>query len=872
MGGNLLLGALLAVIIAILFLLRPQQLLRHAVTSLWALAFIMLGFSTYGVIILRANANPPMNQGNPSDIFAFASYLGRDQYGSTPLFYGRTPHSFILRQENIRIEADGDTVADYSSYAKEKRDPKIFKAVPGGKIINKSGFMSAKDSAFNQRQFDSFANHYVIADYNVEYEYTPQLNMFLPRIVSNNPDHLEAYESWIGMTDSSLVKVEADEAVDSLGNTVGKLDPVSGVRHTRKSSRPSYMQNLEVLASYQVAYMYLRYLLWNFAGRQNDIPSQGQVDAGNFITGFNLIDNAMIGNVNAMPEEYGTGNPGHNRYFLIPLILALLGMFAQISAGRSGDRQFYVILLLFFMTGIAIVLYLNQSPCEPRERDYSFIGSFYAFSFWIAYGAEYILSRCRWRGWFCIAILAVLSSPAILLAQNYDDHNRAGRTITSDMAYNTLQYLDNNAIIFVNGDNFTFPLWYSQEVEGVRQDVRIINLAYLSTEWYPRQLLLPTRSASPLPLFASDANLAYNTLSSALIPSDTIPVDARKSFLYMYNSSPASGFRFPSSRIKIPAASGDSIIIDLKKVSGGKASLMKQNIMILDIIASNAYREHPASIYWSAALPDSHKASLAPYIAYDGLVSKLNDTIVSHNPASHNNLATFLATQARYGNLIQKGRWLDEPGIGQVRMLRRALRISASELLEQQKPDEALALIRIHLDSLPDNVAPFSIYNDRYIVRDEAVEIAQLLFKTADMLNNPDLRRQGFAILKKEINTLARWRNYYNLLPPRLRGVTSPTVSAAISNLYAPIDAYYKEGGDSAFILSHPLLKVIDLKNEKRQWTIRQARRQLLRDARYPVSTDSTLLHLKEYYNAGGTKEDLLKYTEISRNPLFPIN
>lgn len=881
-GGNLLFGILLSLFVSAAAFIRPAAIKRLAPVTIWCIAFLMTGFCTFSLIIIRAGANPPMNQGNPSNIFAFASYLGRDQYGSTPLLHGRTPQSRMLRKEIFRVNAEGDSVPDYSGVARKKRHPKYFRTVPDATIRNNSGLMTAADSAFNQLQYSSAGDRYVLGDYTYDYIYPPELDMWLPRITSSNPDHIEAYASWIGMTDSTMLAVEASEAIDSLGKPVGKLDTTTGKRSKTKAFRPTYLQNLEALASYQVAYMYFRYLLWNFVGRQNDIPSQGQVDAGNFITGFDAIDELMLGRQDTLPLPYGLGNPGRNPYYALPLLLVILGIVAQMRQGRAGERRFYIVLTLFFMTGLAIVLYLNQSPCEPRERDYSFTGSFYAFCIWLGTGASALSSwlirladrYCRKRGNLALRIVALIipfGVPTLLLARNYDDHDRSGRTLTSDYAFNTLTSLGSNAVIFVAGDNFTFPLWYSQEVEGTRPDVRVINTAYLSTDWYPQQLLVPDRTGRSLPLFAKERNLAYGALISALIPADTTAVDAREAFLYMYNNSPATGFRFPSSRIRIPRRNRpDSLIIDLKNVSGGRSSLLRHQIVMLDIIASNAYSPSPSPIYWTAPLPDSQKISLARNGIYNGPAILISDTISDNVRHDYNHLAKMLLEEFRYGKQDGKPGWVDEPGKGQVRLLRKALRVTAAAMLDEGDPVKALRLLEIHRTRLPESLVPFKAYQDRYILRNEAVEEALLYARCAEALHRPELKEQALKILREEITESARWRNYYNLLPEGLRGVTSPHVLTAATNLYAPIDAYLRLGGDPEYIISHPLLKNIDLKKEAINWRIRVWRRQLLRDARYPEHPDSTRRHLDLYLKAGGNPDDLLKYKEITGAKDFP--
>lgn len=874
-GGRVILGVIFSLVAAVVFLIWLPELRPIYVTGLWSVAFLMLGYSTYGVILIRANANPPMNQGDPSTIFAFESYLGRDQYGSNPLLYGRTPQSQILRTEQISVNAAGDTVADYSGFAKIKRDPQVFRADPFAKVLNKNGLLTHKDSVFNRKAESSAGHHYVVTDYKVEYRYPPELDMFFPRITSSKPAHLESYQSWGGMTDSTMVAVKASEAVDSLGKAVGKYYPEKHERIKRDAKRPSYIHNGRVLVSYQLTYMYFRYLLWNFSGRQNYIPSQGQVDAGNFITGFDAADALMIGDQTSLPDEYGPDSKGHNVYYFIPFIMAVCGIILQLRRSRAGERQLAVVGWLFLMTGIAIVIYLNQTPNEPRERDYSFIGSFFAFAIWIGLGAGAIVNSLVSRYlhkhpiWltYALAALLVIAVPGWMLAQNWDDHDRSHRTVTSDMARNTLEPLDPGAIIFVNGDNYTFPLWYAQEVEGVRRDVRVINLAYLGTGWLPLQLKLQAHDSKPVPMTASHADLAYNYLTYARIPADTVTLEARKAFTAMYGNARNGDFSFPSGRIRIPSSGTDSITINLRDVSGGKSVMYLREIMLLDIIATNACSEHPRPIYWSSALGDSNMAGFARYSAYDGMAMRLTDSIANGVTLNASRLAQHILHTYRFGGVDQPGVWLDEPGREQVRMTRRAIRRAANGLIAKGDHRTALALIRLQLTKLPISTAPWNIYYDQYVTINEGVETANILLSCSEALKMPELRRQALDILRDEALRLAHWRLYYNRLSKRLQGVTSPDVTLATSNLYAPIDAYTRAGGDTTELFKNPLLEYIDLPGEKERWTRYHTTRLLLHDARYASPDSVTAAHLHTFLKAGGKMPDLYRFSELATFP-----
>ena len=299
------------------------------------------------------------------------------------------------------------------------------------------------------------------------------------------------------------------------------------------------LENLEFFFGYQMHHMYWRYFMWNFAGRQNDIASNGPGDVarGNWISGIPFLDKARLHNLEYVPDEFGSANKGHNVFFMLPLLLGLIGLLWQAFSGKKGIEQFWVVFFLFFMTGIAIVMYLNQTPSQPRERDYAYAGSFYAYAIWIGMGVaglwkiamsligekkkatkvgtasvdepEYS-SNSLGTVFAAIVALIGLAVPLQMVSQTWDDHDRSGRYCARDFGENYLQSLDKDAIIFCNGDNDTFPLWYLQEVEGVRTDVRAVNLSYLATDWYIAQMQRAAYDSKPLPMYASPTTYAYD--------------------------------------------------------------------------------------------------------------------------------------------------------------------------------------------------------------------------------------------------------------------------------------------------------------------------------------------------------------------------
>lgn len=438
-----------------------------APTALWSLLLFIIGTTTYLILPIRAAANPPINQGDPSTFDRLRRYYAREQYGSSPLLYGPTPYSEPLLLE----QTDSLTGEyDYSRY-----------------------FIYEDDRGLRKQLFPD------------------ELNMWFPRMKSRHEADKEFYAAWAGMIPEDMVAVEASVVADSTGRQMGRYNPETGRREKRQTFRPTYMQQLRYFLGYQVGYMYLRYLMWNFSGRQNNIHSTGGADTGNFITGFTVIDDAMLGPQSKLPRSMREGNVGYNRYFLIPLFMGLAGIVALIASGRRGRRVCAVVALFFLFTGLLIVVYLNQDPGEPRERDYSFLGSYMAYAIWIACGmAAFVklLMRLPARSKTVRSILQVaavlicIGVPLQMLSQTCDDHNRSHRPGAKEKAEKLLDGIEPGAIVMVNGDNWIFPLWYAQEVLGMRHDVTVVAIPYLVTDWYKRQLLRPGEGAPPVKIDA----------------------------------------------------------------------------------------------------------------------------------------------------------------------------------------------------------------------------------------------------------------------------------------------------------------------------------------------------------------------------------
>ena len=444
----------LAVLAFYLFANLPEKYrvsARTLNTSLLCLMMMVVGYSSYAVIVIRSSANTPMDQNSPEDIFTLGEYLGREQYGTRPLFYGQTYASKVALEE-----VDGGCVYAMTEGApvyqrKEKENP------------------DEKDS-------------YEVVRHKNEYKYAQ--NMIFPRMYSDA--HAAAYESW-------------------LGGVEGRQVPYDQCGEMLMVKIPTQWDNIKFFFIYQLNYMYWRYFMWNFAGRQNDIQGQGEIEHGNWITGIPFIDKALVGDQSLLPSEL-KNNKGHNVFYCLPLILGVIGLFWQAYRGERGIQQFWIVFFLFFMTGLAIVLYLNQTPQQPRERDYAYAGSFYAFAIWIGLGvaaiAEWLKTKLGEKPSAILASAVCLLVPLQMVSQTWDDHDRSGRYTCRDFGQNYLNSVqaEGNPIIFTNGDNDTFPLWYNQETEGFRTDVRVCNLSYLQTDWYIDQMRRPAYDSPSVPI------------------------------------------------------------------------------------------------------------------------------------------------------------------------------------------------------------------------------------------------------------------------------------------------------------------------------------------------------------------------------------
>lgn len=637
-------------------------------TTLCALLVIVIGYSSYATIMIRAAADTPMNQNDPSDIFTLRSYLAREQYGSTPLIYGKTFAS--------EIEMEGNPC-----------EPVTKNATPARKRIQKT--------STNQ------ADEYIVAYESSDYAYIDALNVFFPRMYNSTSQHfIDGYKQW--------------------SNFKGTPIKVSVCGQEKVVMQPTFAENLRYFFSYQVNFMYWRYFMWNFSGRQNDIQGHGDIAHGNWITGIKPIDAFLTGPQDDLPD-FIKDNKGHNVYYMLPLLLGIIGILFLLYSSKRGEQTLWITSFLFFMTGLAIVLYLNQTPYQVRERDYAYAGSFYAFCIWIGFGVVAIAKRLEKTGTIkampaaAISSLVCLLVPLQMAAQNWDDHDRSNRSIARDMGYNYLSSCDKDAILFTYGDNDTFPLWYAQEVEGYRTDVRVCNLSYLQMDCYIHQMQKQAYASTPLPISFTPAQYADPKLAGVYLldlVKDPLEVENALNFVKSEDKRtktipgtttelefiPSSILTYPVDKASVianavVAPQDSSLILDTIRFDfSDRNALSKSSIMMLDILQTNNWKR---PLYFAITVPSSEQTGLTDYLQKEGMTSRVVPLDTSNHNSDINAEKAYhtIMTQFKWGGLDKPGVYLDETALSLCQGLRGIVAQVASQLIADNKKDQALDLL-----------------------------------------------------------------------------------------------------------------------------------------------------------------------------------
>lgn len=753
---------------------------RNAGTALWCLAAVMLGYSVYILIPIRAYANPPVNEGDPSTVSRFADYLDRRQYGQAPLFYGRTPFSKIMRIEKVTVNEFGDTMRDYSRNALKNTGRDWRPITKSAHIPSRSSFLTEKDKAINAMLSSGQTNRgYAVAGFHTKPIYTPELDMFFPRIHASSPDDITAYGDWTGMDTASMTKVRISEAFDSLGNPVPRRK-ADGTTHEKTALRPTYIQSLTYMLGYQMGYMYFRYLLWNYMGRQNDISTTGEIDHGNFITGINPVDGVMLGNVESIPPELGSDNKGRNVYWGIPLIMGIIGIITLFGKGNAEQPAFrihrvaWVSLMLFLMTGLAIVVYLNQTPGEPRERDYSFLGSFWVFAFWIGCGMLWMMRKAKTRMAMVVATAVSLAIPGLMLAQNYDDHDRSGRCATLDYASNLLESLDEDAILFVDGDNYIFPLWFAQEAMGIRRDVTVVCSSYLVCDWYVVELMTPRYGCEGLRMTATPGDIAFGNYNLIRLPAadaDTMPAIKALQKLYSDKSPVAE---FPARVVTIGRDTTTTWAFDLLGIPGkGARSLAGlRELATIDIVATNAASRYPRPVYWHQNLSKNKYSGFYPHTRQALQTRRLMPLLPDSAVLTDESLDALPKLQ--WGGID----YMAYPGPDvtlYAQQQRASLLRLAESLADEERHDQALHVARMALVRFPQGVIPFSARSHADSVYFEGTCAASILLRSGQNVGDSAAIALGREIRRTDSLRSESFRQYLKSLPPSRRYAVSPT-------------------------------------------------------------------------------------------------
>jgi hypothetical protein len=640
-------------------------------TFLNAVAFILIGYSSYTLVVIRSNFETPINENDPSDIMSFVSYLKREQYGSRPLLYG--PYYYA---EPIDMK-EGDLI-----------------------------YFKGKDK-------------YEVKDRKFEYVYRKEDQTFLPRIYSNDPSHIQIYQERLGL---------------------------------REGEKPNWLtDNIGFMLRYQIGEMYFRYLLFNFSGRESDIQGAGSLP--DFRAGQEKLPSQL------------SENKARNNFYMIPLILGLVGMMYQ---SVHDVKNFFVMLLLFILTGIALVVYLNSPPTEPRERDYIYAGSYYAFSFWIGFSVIALVSvfEKAFKNLKTSAIAASLvglTAPAIMAQQGWDDHDRSDRFFSVDSAINYLQSCAPNAVLFTGGDNDTFPLWYAQEVEGVRTDVRVVVLSYYNTDWYIEQSLEKHYESEPFKYTLTAENYRQGGLNDYLpyYEKNIKSMDLHR-FLELLRDNnkvllhPSYGGQrnmLPSKEIVlkvdvdkvrklgiVPADMDSLIVPEMRfRVRGG--GLEKKDIAMLDLLASSDW-ERP--LYVNNTSLSQFNVDLSRYVVQEGNAYRI---LPVYNPRRFDQ-SELVNTEVSYENMMKKFQFrnLDRSDVyysqdyrNFVLNHRSSFNSLAEAFLEKGDVAKAKEVLLANLSKMPDQGIPFDYSNAQTVAllfeageKQKAIEVAELMWPRAD--------------------------------------------------------------------------------------------------------------------------------------------
>lgn len=668
-SGTILYGIILisAIVLGLQYTAKKVKPIMN--TVILCFTVLLIGYSSFLILVIRSQANPPMDENNPENAVNLLSYLNREQYGTWPIMYGQYYSAPVVDEE------DGSPV-----YVQ-----------------------------------DTVKGEYVISDprKGAIRVYDKDFCTIFPRMWSDQSQHVAGYRRWTNPKNYKHKTIR---------------DPQTGENVSKEI--PTFGENLKFFFKYQIGQMYSRYFLWNFVGRQNDIQGHGNATDGNWMSGLPILENPNIGEQKGLPDG-ADNNKAKNVLYGLPFILGLIGLYFHI---KRDKRNAAVVGLLFFFTGVAIVIYLNQKPMEPRERDYAYAASFYAFAFWIGIGVLAIFDFLgKWMNKTTSAVAAtavcLLAVPTLMAKEEWDDHDRSGRYIARDFAANYLNSCAPNAILFTNGDNDTFPLWYAQEVEGIRTDVRVVCLELLNTDWYIDQMVHKAYDSDPVPFSFTKHQYRQGTREAVLFSNyqgkhiqgfinvkdliefvkiEDVDHTVQVSKDTWYNFFPTKNMSIPVDSATVvnngtvPKALANRIVksIDWSPSVPNTSSasyLQKNDLMILDLLAHNNWKR---PVYFAATAPASSYLNLAPYLQLEGLAYRL---VPIKQNEQESQQETRVATDIMYDNFMNKFVWggmenketfLDNVFLSScVLNIRQRAGTLAAVLVEEGKKDKAIKVL-----------------------------------------------------------------------------------------------------------------------------------------------------------------------------------
>jgi len=711
--GTMIYGLLVVglIVFGIRYTMKKKMVLWN--TVLVSLTVILIGYSSFAMIVIRSSADTPMDQNSPDNVFSLLGYLNREQYGDRPLVFG--PYY------NTPLDSENSYVNDKPYY------------------IQKDG-------------------KYVVADMRQKPNYDSRYTTIFPRMWSRQSDHIEDYKAW------AQIKGKPVTYTDEEGQT-------------QTLQLPTFGENLRFFLSYQISHMYLRYFMWNFAGRQNDIQGHGDIVNGNWISGINALDSARLGDQSTLPDSL-KNNKGRNAYYLLPLLLGLVGALYHY---RQHQRDFWVVMLLFIMTGLAIVVYLNQYPHQPRERDYAYAGSFYAFTIWIGLGVAALCDILKQRipetaTAVGVTVISLVLVPGIMASENWDDHDRSNRYTARDFGANYLESCEKNAVIFTNGDNDTFPLWYNQEVEGVRTDIRVCNLSYLQTDWYIDQMRSKAYDSEPLPITFTHDQYVQGTRDVIYLLSDPRvkgAVELSKALEFVKDDDPRTKLSQADNASYIPSRKlfvkvdkeavirnkvvpedkydqiADTIFIDF----GSRNYLVKDELMVLDMIANSNW-ERP--VYFAITVGRDKYLGLQDYFQLEGFAYRFTPVKTTSSGIYFGSVSTAkmydqMMNKFKWGNMNDPRVYIDENNQRMMMNIRNNFNRLAESLIAEGKKDSAIDVLDHNLELIPHSVVPYNYFSQ---------EIASNYFAAGEKQKGKVLLQEIFGAYQDELD-------YYLSLKPK---------------------------------------------------------------------------------------------------------